>query len=170
MADGSVLKVKAGDEVRVHYHPPGPVTSFIEGVVSRANVTTTRGPGFLIDISRDVFLGREQPVQPGYEHYVLYEQLEDFPEKVEVLSQVQRDPEGSTEHGAEAAIEQQPETEIKPALEPERKLMTEVEQIAEEQTVPDTDGATDESQVELEHQNGQRRGGRIISFFERRQK
>ena len=170
MAEGSAVRVMAGDEVRVHYHPPGQVTSFVEGVVSRVNVKTSRGPGFLIDITRDVFLGREQPVKKGYEHYVLYEQLEDFPEKVEVLSQVQRDPEGSTEHGAEAAIEQQPETEIKPALEPERKPMTEVEQKAEEQTVPDTDGAADESQVELEHQDGQRRGGRIISFFGRRQK
>jgi hypothetical protein len=78
MADGSALKVKAGDAVRVHYHPPGQVMSFVEGVVRRVSVTTTRGPGFLIDITRDVFLGREQPVKPGYEHYVLYNQLETF--------------------------------------------------------------------------------------------
>ena len=170
MADGSAVKVRAGDEVRVHYHPPGQVMSFVEGVVSRANVTTTRGPGFLIDISRDVFLGREQPVKPGYEHYVLYEQLENFPEKVEVLPQVQREPEGDTEHRSEADVEQQPETEIKGAPEPEPKPQTEVGRDAEDETVPNTDREADESPIAVEHQDGQRRGGRIISLFGRRRK
>jgi hypothetical protein len=82
MADGAALRVKAGDKVRVHYHPPGQVVSFVEGMVSRVNVTTTRGGGFLIDITRDVFLDREQPVSLGYEHYVLYERLEDFPGEI----------------------------------------------------------------------------------------
>jgi hypothetical protein len=166
MAEGSTVRVKAGDEVRVHYHPPGQVLSFAEGVVSRVNVTTTRGRGFLIDMTREVFLGREQPVKPGYEHYVLYEQLEDSPEKVEVLSQVQREPEGDTKHRSEADVEQQPETEIESAPEPEPKPQTE----AEQETVPDIDAETDGSPIEVEHQDGQRRGGRIISIFGRRRK
>ena len=136
MADEVTVSIKAGDEVRVHYHPPGQVMSFAEGVVSRVNVTTTRGPGFLIDITREVFLGREQPVKPGYEHYVLYEQLEDFPEKVEVLSQVQREPEGDPEHRSEADVEQQPETEIEGAPEPEPKPQTEAERDAERSLCP----------------------------------
>ena len=111
MIDGSALKVMAGDAVRVHYHPPGQVISFVEGVVSRVSVTSTRGPGFLIDITRDVFLGGEQPVKPGYEHYVLYNQLEDFPEKVEVLSQAQRELEGHLEHGSEPDVAQEAEHE-----------------------------------------------------------
>ena len=168
MADGPAVAVKAGDKVRVQYHPPGQVMSFVEGVVSRVNVTTSRGPGFLIEITRDVFLGREQPVQKGYEHYVLYEQLEDSPEKVEVLSQVQREPEGDTEHGSEAAMEHQPETGIVDAPEPEPKPLTEVERDAGEDTMPDRDAEADGSQAQVERQDGQRRGGRIISIFGRR--
>ena len=170
MADEVTVSIKAGDKVRVHYHPPGHVMSFAVGMVSRVNVTTTRGSGFLIDITREVFLGREQPVKPGYEHYVLYEQLEDSPEKVEVLSQVQREPEGDTEHRSEADVEQQPETEIVGAPEPEPKPQTEVGRDAEEETVPNTDREADESPIEVEHQDGQRRGGRIISIFGRRRK
>ncbi len=90
MADGSALRVKAGDEVRVHYHPPGQVVSFVEGVVSRVNVTTTRGPGFLIDITRDVLLGLEQPVKFSFQHYVPLKRLNDFPGRVEVLSRAGR--------------------------------------------------------------------------------
>jgi hypothetical protein len=41
MAEESAVRVRAGDEVRVHYHTPGPVISFAEGVVSRVNVTTS---------------------------------------------------------------------------------------------------------------------------------
>jgi hypothetical protein len=168
MADGPAGAVKAGDKVRVQYHPPGQVMSFVEGVVSRVNVTTSRGPGFLIEITRDVFLGREQPVQKGYEHYVLYEQLEDSPEKVEVLSRAQRELEGHLEHGSEAAMEHQPETGIVDAPEPEPKPLTEVEHDTGEDTMPDRDAEADGSQAQVERQDGQRRGGRIISMFGRR--
>jgi len=166
MADGSALKVKAGDAVRVHYHPPGQVMSFVEGVVRRVNVTTTRGPGFLIDITRDVFLGREQPVKPGYEHYVLYNQLEDFPEKVEVLSRAQRELEGHLEHGSEPDVaqeaEHEPEAETVP--DPEPKSLTVAERDAEE-PAPKLEAEPDGSQGQVEPQDGERRSGRIISIF-----
>jgi hypothetical protein len=166
VADGSVRRVKIGDEVRVHYHPPGPVISFVEGVVSQVNVTTSRGPGFLIDISRDVFLGREQPVRPGYEHYVLYDQWENFPEKVEVLSRAQRELEGHLEHRSEPdvaqRVEQEPVAETVP--EPQPKPLPNAEQGTEE-PVPKLEAETDGSQGQVEHQDGQRRGGRIVSIF-----
>jgi hypothetical protein len=171
MAEGSTVRVKAGDEVRVHYHPPGQVVSFAEGVVSRVNVTTARGPGFLIDITREVFLGREQPVKPGYEHYVLYERPEDFPEKVEVLSQAQRELEGHWENGSEPdvaqEVEKEPEAETVP--DPEPKPLTDAERDAEK-PAPNFRAEPDGSQGQVEHQDGQRRGGRIISIFGRRRK
>ena len=166
MAEGSAVRVKVGDEVRVHYHPPGPVTSFIEGVVSRVNVTTARGGGFLIDITRDVFLGREQPVKSGYEHYVLYKQLEHFPEKVEVLSRAQRELEGHLEHRSQPdvaqQVEQEPEAETVP--DPEPKSLTDAEPDAEE-PAPNLEAEPDVSQGEVEPQDGERRSGRIISIF-----
>ena len=166
MAEGSTVRVKAGDEVRVHYHPPGQVMSFAEGVVSRVNVTTTRGPGFLIDITREVFLGREQPVKPGYEHYVLYERPEDFPEKVEVLSQAQREFEGHLENGSEPGvaqeIEQEPEAETMP--DPQPKPLTNAERDAEK-PAPNLGAEPDGSQGQVEHQDGEKRGGRIVSIF-----
>jgi hypothetical protein len=138
MADGSTVRVTAGDKVRVYYCRPGRVVSFVEGVVCRGDVTTTRGRGFLIDISRDVLFGQEQPVKPGYQHYVLYEQLNDFPEKVGVLSQAHGEPTSHPAHGLRTDVEQEPEAEA------------------------------DESKVEAEHQDEQRRGSRIISIFGRR--
>jgi hypothetical protein len=166
MADGSPSRVKAGDEVRVHYHPPGPVISFVEGVVSRVSVTSTRGPGFLINITRDVFLGREQPVGPGYEHYVLYERLEDVSEQVEVLSQAQGEPTSYSEHVSEPDVEQQPEAKREVPPEPEAKPPVEAELDAEE-PAPELEVEADRSQVQVEHQDRQRRASRIMSIFRR---
>lgn len=166
MPDRSAVIIKAGDRVRVHYQPPGSVISFVEGVVSQVSVTTSRGPGFLIDISRDVFLGREQPVRPGYEHYVLYDQLEDFPEKVEVLSQAQRELEDHLEHRSEPdvaqRVEQEPEAETVP--EPKPRLLPNADQDTEE-PAPKLEAETDGSQGQVGHQVGERRGGRIVSIF-----
>ena len=168
------MRITQGDEVRVYYGPPGQGTSFVEGVVHRVDVTTTQGRGFLIDISRDVLLGREQPVKPGYQHFVLYEQMKEFPEKVEVLSQAQREPEDHLEHGSEADValqlemaqEVEQEPEVKAELEADPKPLTEADPDAQEPVpAPEADG----SQVEVRSQGGQRQGGRIISMF-RRQK
>ncbi len=86
MPDGFVLRITVGDEVRVHYHPPGGVRSFVEGVVLWVDVTTTVGGGFLIDITRDVLLGHEQPVTSSFQHYVPHERVHDFPGRIEVLA------------------------------------------------------------------------------------
>jgi hypothetical protein len=164
MIEEAASRVRVGDKVRVHYHPPGQVVSFVEGVVSRVDVTTTRGPGFLIDITRDVFLGREQPVKPGYEHYVLYEQLESYPEKVEVLSQAQRDLEGDLERRSEPDVAQEVEQEPEAETVPKPESLNEAERDAEE-PVPALEAEPDGSQSQPEHQDGERRGGRIISMF-----
>jgi hypothetical protein len=84
------MKIAVGDEVRVHYHQPGIRQSFAEGVVSRVEVTTLRGRGFLIDTTREVILGRERAVQSGRQDYVLYEHPSEFVGRVEVLSQADR--------------------------------------------------------------------------------
>lgn len=62
MPERSIREPAVGDKVWVHYHPPGLRQSFAEGVVSRVEVTTLRGRGFLIDTAREVILGRERAV------------------------------------------------------------------------------------------------------------
>jgi hypothetical protein len=115
------MKVSIGDEVRVHYHPPALTKSFAEGVVSRVDVTTLRGRVFVVDVTYDVVHDREQPIKPGYRNYVLYERWEDFPGRIEMLSQVERDPgpepEGKTEAEREVAREPAPEPEPTPEAE-----------------------------------------------------
>jgi hypothetical protein len=119
------MTIRIGDKVRVHYHPPGERKSFAEGMVRRVAVTTTAGCGFLIDITHDVVLGREQPVKPGYQHYVLYERLDDFPDRVEMLSQGQHEPEPEPAREADLAHQSEPEpsaeaeVELEPAPAPE---------------------------------------------------
>jgi hypothetical protein len=36
-------EIAVGDQVRVHFHPPGPMRSYSEGVVRRVNVKTPAG-------------------------------------------------------------------------------------------------------------------------------
>ncbi|WP_147023318.1 hypothetical protein [Microvirga aerophila] len=117
------MTIRIGDKVRVHYHPPGERTSFAEGVVSRLDVTTKAGRGFLIDITHDVVLGREQPVKPRYQHYVLYERPDDFPDRVEMLSQVQQEPEPARE--ADPAPHSEPEPSAEPGAASEPTPMAE---------------------------------------------
>jgi hypothetical protein len=119
------MKVSIGDKVRVHYHPPGERKSFAEGMVRRVAVTTTAGRGFLIDITHHVVLGREQPVKSGYQHYVLYERPDDFPDRVEMLSQVPQEPEpepareADPAHQLEAELSAEAEVDREPAPAPE---------------------------------------------------
>ncbi len=60
MTDGPALRIKAGDEVRVHYHPPGRVRSFVEGVVPRTDVSALRGRVLVLDVTSEVVLKWER--------------------------------------------------------------------------------------------------------------
>jgi hypothetical protein len=115
------MKIDIGDEVRVHYHPPGPTKSFVEGVVSRTDVTTLRGRVFVLDVTYDVILDREQPIKPGYRNYVLYERWEDFPGRIEMLSQAEREPTPEPEPEADPEPAREPAPELEPAPEAEHQ-------------------------------------------------
>ena len=91
MTDGPFLRITEGDKVRVHYHPPGRVSSFVEGVVRRTEVSTLRGRVFVVDVTSEVVLDRKQLVKPGYQNYVLYERWEEFPGRIEVLTEAETD-------------------------------------------------------------------------------
>jgi hypothetical protein len=145
------VRITEGAEVRVHYHPPGQVRSFVEGVVCRTEVSTLRGRAFVVDVTAEVVLDREQPVKPGYRNYVLYDRWEEFPGRIEVLS------------------EAKPMDQAQFTAEPEPKPLAEAEQNTEQGAMAEPDAKPDGSAVEVEVQDGHRRGSRVASIFGRRQ-
>ena len=147
MADGPALSINAGDEVRVHYHPPGRVRSFVEGVVRRTDVSTLRGRVFVVDVTSEVVLDREQPVKSGYQNYVLYDRWEEFAGRIEVLSE------------AEGVDEAQSTTV------PEAKTLPEGERDIKQEPISHRDAEADESRAEVESHASHRRGSLIASIF-----
>ena len=93
------IKIAVGDEVRVHFHPPGAMRSYCEGVVSRVDVTTPEGRFFVVEVTHEVLLDREHRIRRGFPDFVRYECRNDFPGRIEVLS-------------AAADIEQEPEFDL----------------------------------------------------------
>ena len=86
MSDATARQVVVGDVVRVHFHPPGPMSSFFEGVVSRLDVTTPDGRFFAVEVAHEVILDHERHIRPGIHDYVRYECPNDFPGRIEILS------------------------------------------------------------------------------------
>jgi hypothetical protein len=144
MLDGASVKIAVGDEVRVHFHPPGQMTSFVEGVVSRVDVALPQGRLFVVDVTHEVILDREHPIQSGFQDYVRYECQDDFPGRIEILS--------TTKHDV--------------MMEPTPCLMADESPVEISAEAPsDADGAR--FQVEVERQEVHRRGGLIAALFGR---
>ena len=85
------MKIAVGDEVRVHFHPPGPMQSFSEGVVTRVDVPSAEGRFFVVEVTHEVILAREHRIRPGFQDYVRYECRNDFPGRIEILSTTDQD-------------------------------------------------------------------------------
>jgi hypothetical protein len=81
------MKIAVGDKVRVHFHPPGPWKSFSEGVVRRVDVTTSEGRFFVLEVQNEVLLDQPHRIRPDFHDYVRYEDRNDFPGRIEVLSE-----------------------------------------------------------------------------------
>ena len=158
------MKIAVGDEVRVHYHPLGPRQSFVEGVVSRVEVSTLRGRVFVVDATYEVILDREQPIKSGYQNYVLYERWEEFPGRIEVLSEAQQEPARAPEHGREPEEEQQPEHDLEPTSQPG----PEVEVTPEPDSEPQLKAEPEPLQIEVEHQDTPERSNLITALFRKR--
>jgi hypothetical protein len=56
------MKIAIGDQVRVHFHPPGPMRSFCEGVVRRVDVTTPEERFFVVEVMYEIILDREHRI------------------------------------------------------------------------------------------------------------
>jgi hypothetical protein len=142
------VTIAVGDRVRVHYHPPGQRESFIEGVVSRVDVTTIQGRVFVVDVAADVILGRKQPARPGYQNYILHDHPDDFPGRIEVLSQAEQEP----------ASEAMPE----PVLEAESAHQPEPQPSAEHEIEPEPAPASESERAE---DQGSRVLGNVVNVL-----
>ena len=91
MSDVTGRQIAPGDEVRVHFHPPGSMRSFCEGVVSRVDVTTTGGRFFAVDVKHEVILNGEHRIRPGFHDYVRYNDPNDFEGRIEILATAGQD-------------------------------------------------------------------------------
>jgi hypothetical protein len=84
-------EVAIGDRVRVHFHPPGPMKSFFEGVVRRAELASSEGRFFTVEVTYEVILDREHRIRPAFHDYVRYECASDFTGRIEILSTATQD-------------------------------------------------------------------------------
>jgi len=102
------LKIAVGDEVRVHFHPPGAMKSYCEGVVSRVDVTTPEGRFFVVEVRNEVILDQPHRIRPGFPDFVRYECQNDFPGRIELLSTAGQD------------VERNPASDLKGVEPPEK--------------------------------------------------
>src|SRR4051812_15489441 len=136
MVETLAQKIAVGDQVRVHFHPPGPWKSFSEGVVRRVDVTTQAGRFFVLEVRNEVLLDQPHRIRPGFPDYVQYECRNDFPGRIEILStaelDVERNPtsdpmlgEPREEPQHEVAEQHSGELDVHPEPEIEQRLAAE---------------------------------------------
>jgi hypothetical protein len=154
-----------GDDVRVHFHPPGSMRSFSEGVVSRVDVTTSQGRFFVVEVAREVLLDREHRIRPGFEDYVRYECPNDFPGRIELLPTAEQDVGiklASDLMVVDSLIEAEQEDDEPRSVEPEVHSEPEVERLSEVATDCEL------TQVDVEPQPVRRQRGLIASLLRRK--
>ena len=65
MSEAKTTRLAIGDEIRVHFHPPGAWKSFSEGVVRRVDVTTLAGRFFVLEVRNEVILDQPHRIIPS---------------------------------------------------------------------------------------------------------
>jgi hypothetical protein len=106
------MELSVGDKVRVYFYPPGSTSSFVEGVVDRAEVKTFYGPCFSLQRIREVVLGREVTTPRVLPYIIRYQREDDFEGRIAILASVaQPEPELLAQPEADPAIEADPAAE-----------------------------------------------------------
>jgi hypothetical protein len=146
VAEVAELEIAVGDHVRVHFHPPGPMKSFCEGVVSRVDVTTPERRFFVVEVTHEIILDQGHRIRPGFRDYVRYECQNDFPGRVEVLS--------TAEQGGMENDESSREAGLSPVE-------------ASDEIAREPGAEHDQFGVCLERQEVRRRGGLLAALFGR---
>ncbi|EIM30841.1 hypothetical protein [Microvirga lotononidis] len=171
MSETLPMKIAVGDEVRVHFHPPGSWKSFSEGVVRRVDVTTPEGRFFVLEVRNEVLLDRPHRIRPDFHDYVPYEGRSDFPGRIEVLTPAAQyleaqDPE--TEPASLPASVKAPAVSLRGA---DEQYLDELDLSSESETerTPEAAGDSEPDQVDVEPQPVHKQGGLISALFGRRE-
>lgn len=162
MADMTERQIAVGDGVRVHFHPPGSMKSFFEGVVSRVDVTSQEGRFLTVEVKHEVILDREHRIRAGFHDYVRYNCPNDFPGWIEVLStatqEMEREPTPNP-----MSVKRSTEAE----QEPDELHQVELEAHSEFEVLQEPDTATnfEPTQVEVEPKPSHKPRGLIAALF-----
>ncbi|QRM33768.1 hypothetical protein [Microvirga sp. VF16] len=166
MAEAKTMKIAVGDEVRVHFHPPGPWKSFSEGVVKRVDMTTAEGRFFVLEVRNEVLLDQPHRIRPNFHDYVQYECWKDFPGRIEVLATAEQDVEREP---ASAPISlKAPEGSVRAADEQHLGEL-DVQSEPEIERIPEAEGNSELDQVDVESQPARKQGGLLSALFGRRE-
>ena len=113
MSETLPMQIAVGDQVRVHLHPPCPMMSFVDGVISRIDAILHEETLIVVDVTREVILDRERPVRLGHQEYILRERWNDFPDQIELVSEGNQ--EVGTEHTPDLTSQDMPVETTTPA-------------------------------------------------------
>jgi hypothetical protein len=165
MTEEVAAEIAVGDQVRVHFHPPGPWKSFSEGVVRRVDVTTQAGRFFVLEVAHEVILDREHRIRPGFEDYVRYEYQNDFPGRIERLSAIAQDVKREPAPNL-MVVESSEEAE----QEADEQHRVELEVYSEPEIAQASETATnfEPTQVDVEPQPARKPRGLMAALFGRR--
>jgi hypothetical protein len=140
------MELSVGDKVRVHYHPAGATTSFIEGIVDQSKVKTFYGLSFSMQVTREVILGREAQTVRNLPCIIRYEKEDDFEGRIEILEPVAR-------------TEAESVAEVEPEAGPEPEALDVPETVAEPEAVTEnTDEDAQETVLEADSGTGAKQG------------
>jgi hypothetical protein len=163
MSEAVTTEIAVGDQVRVHFHPPGSWKSFCEGVVRRVDVPSAERRFFVVDVRYEVILDREHRIRPGFQDYVRYECRNDFPGRVEVLSTAEQIVVSEPLPTAPEARETFAHEADEPlSAELDDSLGPEIEQIIGAET------RCEETPVDVESQPANKQGGLLATLFGRK--
>lgn len=166
MSETLAMKIAVGDEVRVHFHPPGSWKSFFEGVVRRVDVPSAEGRFFVVEVTHEVILDQEHRIRPGFQDYVRYECPNDFPGRIEVLSATKPDVE--TETAPSPAATNTPEVVAQQDAHEQQAPQADACQALEVEPIAEAATDAEPFRVHLERQPVRKQGGLIAALFGRK--
>jgi hypothetical protein len=139
--------------------------SFFEGVVRRVDVTAPEGRFFLVEVMHEVILDQEHRIRPGFQDFVRYEDRNDFPGRIEILSPQEQD------------VERNPASDLLSEEPPEEPQHEVAEQLAAEgvvqsqpgtERIPEAEANSEPAPVDVEPEPARKQGGLLAALFGRR--
>jgi len=164
MSEAKTTRLAIGDEVRVHFHPPGAWKSFSEGVVRRVDVTTLAGRFFVLEVRNEVILDQPHRIRPGFPDFVRYECRNDFPGRIEILSTAEQDVERNP--ASDPVLRGPPEGPQRQVAK-QHAAEVDVQSQRESERVSEPEANSEPARVDGEPQPGRKQGSLLSALFGR---